>query len=164
MNKLRTLVATYGVVLVLLIIAGIGVVMGLYQGEVAIARSGVFFTIAAVLLAEYFAIIARTPEGTWDALGVSMAFFRLAVINYMASIAVYYVQGDTFPEWWWTSSRVFMGISAAIGLFFIAREDFEAWGELNWKRRVKFLSALGAYVVILFVIVMTLGVEPMRRP
>ena len=120
---------------VLILVSLLGAWLGSYRGDTDFTRAGVFFVVAAVLLAELLAMVGRTPADRWDALAISMAFFRASVVNYIASLAFSFSHISAYPEWWWTSSRTVMGLFAAIALYFMVREDFEAWqGMTRWSR------------------------------
>lgn len=136
----------------LIIASFVGAWLGSYQGDPILLRSGVFFLVAAVLLAELLTIVGRTPEGRWDGLNISMAFFRLSVVNYIASLAIEFTGLVSYPESWWTSSRTVMGLFAAIALFFMVQEDYSAWQVMTKKQRTR------AVVVPIFYVICIIGV------
>lgn len=112
-----------------------GAWLGAYRGDTNWTRAGVFFVVASVLLAELLAIVGRTPDDKWDALAISMVFFRVSVVNYIASLAFTFAEISAFPEWWWTSSRIVMGLFGAIALFFMVIEDWRAWKIMTPAKR-----------------------------
>jgi hypothetical protein len=130
----------------------VGAWLGAYRGESEWNRAGVFFVVAAVLLAELLAMVGRTPEDRWDGLAISMAFFRASVVNYIASLAFSLTDISAFPEWWWASSRAVMGLFAAIALFFMVIEDWNAWSVMSRGQRIRGTVLPILYLALLFTV------------
>jgi hypothetical protein len=134
----------------LIVFAASGAFIGYYQGDSMLTRSGVFFLVTSVLIAELFAMIGRTPPGMWDSLAISMVFFRVALINYMASLFISFAAFAVYPEWWWTGSRIVLGVLAATGLFFMVREDVDAWQVMNRRDRLRASIYVIVYIIAIF--------------
>lgn len=151
LKAIKAIAYVYGPLAVIFIIFLTGAFIGYYRGDTEFTRASVFFLVTLVLLAELFSMIGRIPKGEWDALSSSMAFLRMAVVNYIYTIMVMFTGVATFPDWWWTFSRSMMGATAAVALIFMAREDRAAWGVMSKQMKVRSILSLiiyGAAVVV----------------
>lgn len=131
----------------LVVISLVGAWLGAYNGDTVLLRAGVFFLVAGVLLAELLAIVGRTPDERWDGLNISMAFFRLSVVNYIATLAIQASAVQSYPLWWWTSARTVMGIFGVIALYFMAREDVDAWNDMTKTQRFRAILVPALYIL-----------------
>lgn len=140
----------FSIVLILVSIAGAA--LGVYSGGNVLLRAGVFFVVAGVLLAELLAIVGRTEPDDWDELGISMAFFRASVVNYIASLGIMLVGAMVPPNWWWIASRAAMGIFAIIALIYMGIEDYHAWRDMDRIGRIRAILLPILYVGAMFLV------------